>query len=136
MKLNYKVFFLFICIFILLNLYKMLNPGYEFVLSDYKPALNGIVNENNVGSLGSRIITINDSSVFSFPYTYINDCIKEQPDSKENTSKSFFRLYRADPNKSLESFIKKGDSISKKTNSNTVYVYRDGKVYSFTHRVE
>lgn len=95
----------------------------EVYLSNYKNEISCFVLQNKMGSAGSRIIQFEDGLVL-----YIS------PDYKSDTTKYDQIKLKKWHQRSLNKFLQRGDSIFKRQNSDTVYVYRNDIEYIFINK--
>lgn len=90
---------------------------------EYKNTFSGIVIKNGIGMAGTRVISFKDKSIFYVGSLYKSDTVKgEQLKLKKWNQKT------------LNVFLQYGDSIFKRKNSDTIFVYRNGIEYTYIDR--
>lgn len=116
------LFIILVCILIMIQIVNISNNQYPDFF-EYKNTFSGIVIKNRIGMAGTRVISFKDKSIFHVGSLYKSDTVKGEQ----------LKLKKWDQ-KTLNIFLQYGDSVFKRENSDTIFVYRNGIEYTFIDR--
>ncbi len=120
----------FFCGIITLSLFGLLvhkisfSHNEENYLHKYNKDFHGIITKKETGTGGNRFVSFDNGYTFIIISYYRSDIVK---DEQLKLDDKWFR-------NSLNMFLQYGDSIFKRSHSDTVYVYRKDIEYVFINR--